>query len=144
MKDTGIGVPEQQKGIIFERFRQSSDLTSRFSEGAGLGLSISKAYVEMLGGKIWVESDYGKGSIFYFTLPYNAETEAKTVIKVVSSGIGADNHGKDLKILVVEDDEASKNLITTILKKFGKEFSQAGTGLRLWKLAATTLTLIWF
>jgi PAS domain S-box-containing protein len=129
VKDTGIGVSEQQKGIIFERFRQGSDLTSRFSEGAGLGLSISKAYVEMLGGKIWVESDYGKGSIFYFTLPYNAETEAKTVIKVVSSGLGANNHGKDLKILVVEDDEASKDLITTVLKKFGKEFLQAGTGL---------------
>ena len=80
VKDTGIGVSEQQKGIIFERFRQGSESLSRNYEGAGLGLSISKAYVELLGGKIWVD-DYsdsaisnipGKriGSIFCFTIPY--------------------------------------------------------------------------
>jgi PAS domain S-box-containing protein len=80
VKDTGTGVTPAQKDSIFERFRQGSESLSRNYEGAGLGLSISKAYVELLGGKIWVD-DYsdsaisdipGKiiGSIFYFTIPY--------------------------------------------------------------------------
>jgi signal transduction histidine kinase len=69
VKDTGIGIPHENMNIIFERFRQGSESYSRNYEGAGLGLSISKAYVEMLDGRIWVESEEGKGSKFYFTLP---------------------------------------------------------------------------
>jgi PAS domain S-box-containing protein len=72
VKDTGVGIPQNQQQIIFERFRQGSDSLTRRYEGSGLGLSISKSYVEMLGGKIWVESAEGKGSTFYFTIPYNA------------------------------------------------------------------------
>ena len=79
VKDTGIGIRQEQKEIIFERFRQGSESLTRNYEGAGLGLSISKAYVEMLGGKIWVESEVGKGSIFYFTIPYNTESEEKNI-----------------------------------------------------------------
>jgi signal transduction histidine kinase len=70
VKDTGVGIDSGQKELIFERFRQGTDLLSRKYEGAGLGLSISKAYVEMLGGKIWIESELGKGSTFYFTTPF--------------------------------------------------------------------------
>jgi PAS domain S-box-containing protein len=69
VKDTGTGILPEQKEFIFERFRQGSNSLTHSYEGAGLGLAISKAYVEMLGGKIWVESVYGKGSIFYFTIP---------------------------------------------------------------------------
>jgi hypothetical protein len=71
VRDTGIGIRPHLLNIIFERFRQGSDFLTRNYEGAGLGLSISKAYVEMLGGKIWAESEEKKGSIFYFTIPYN-------------------------------------------------------------------------
>ncbi|MDF1517942.1 MAG: ATP-binding protein [Lutibacter sp.] len=70
VKDSGVGIRQEQKTLIFERFRQGSESLSRNYEGAGLGLSISKAYVELLGGKIWVESEIGKGSTFYFTLPF--------------------------------------------------------------------------
>ena len=83
VKDTGIGIPENQKEIIFERFRQGSESYNRGYEGSGLGLSICKSYVEMLGGKIWVESEEGKGSIFYFTIPYNAVSEEKTQSKML-------------------------------------------------------------
>jgi signal transduction histidine kinase len=69
VKDTGIGVQADQKEFIFERFRQGNETLNKSFEGAGLGLSISKAFIEMLGGKIWVESEVGKGSTFYFTLP---------------------------------------------------------------------------
>ena len=78
VKDTGEGIRKDQKEIIFERFRQGSESLSRNYEGAGLGLTISKAFVEMLGGKIWVESNeeninLGKSgsTTFYFTIPYN-------------------------------------------------------------------------
>ena len=68
--DTGIGIEMKHHSAIFERFRQvEMDTTRRFG-GTGLGLTIAKAYVEVLGGKIWVESDISKGSTFYFTLPY--------------------------------------------------------------------------
>jgi len=71
VKDTGIGIPENKQQVIFEQFMQADVYNTRQFEGSGLGLSIAKAYVEMLGGKIWVESSEGKGSIFYFTIPCN-------------------------------------------------------------------------
>lgn len=70
VKDTGIGILPENMNIIFERFRQGNESNSRNYEGVGLGLSISKAYVEMLGGKIWAESRVGFGSTFYFSIPY--------------------------------------------------------------------------
>jgi signal transduction histidine kinase len=76
VSDTGIGISEEHHNKIFNRFYQAENNYSRIYEGAGLGLSISKAYVELLGGKIRVFSQPGKGSTFYFTLPYdNRESE---------------------------------------------------------------------
>ena len=69
VKDTGIGIPSDQKDFIFERFRQGSEYVAKNYEGAGLGLFLAKSYVELLGGKIWAESVEGKGSTFFFTIP---------------------------------------------------------------------------
>lgn len=71
VKDTGIGIPKERQDAIFERFIQADIVDKMARQGAGLGLAISKAYVEMLGGKIWVESEEGVGSLFSFTLPMN-------------------------------------------------------------------------
>ena len=68
VKDTGLGIPKDKQQAIFDRFIQANLSDKRAFEGAGLGLSISKAYVELLGGKLWVESEEGKGSTFY--LPF--------------------------------------------------------------------------
>jgi len=70
VKDTGIGITKESQSVIFERFRQADESTTRHFGGTGLGLAISQAYVEMMGGKIWVESEEGKGSTFYFTIKY--------------------------------------------------------------------------
>jgi len=70
VKDTGIGILPENIKFIFDRFRQGSESNTRSYEGAGLGLSISKAYVEMLGGRIWVKSEIKRGSTFYFAIPY--------------------------------------------------------------------------
>jgi two-component system sensor histidine kinase/response regulator len=68
VEDTGIGLKPEDKEIIFERFRQVELTNNRQYDGAGLGLSISRSLVELMGGDLWVESVEGKGSTFYFTI----------------------------------------------------------------------------
>ena len=74
VKDTGIGIDREKQSIIFERFRQVDDSTNRKYGGTGLGLAICKGLVSLLGGKIWVESNPGSGSVFYFSLNYKPIT----------------------------------------------------------------------
>ncbi len=127
VKDTGLGVRNKQKEFIFERFRQGSESLSRNYEGAGLGLSISKAYVEMLGGQIWVESEEGKGSTFYFTLPYIQKSKKTMNDSEIISDV-KEIQMKKIQILIAEDDEASEKLMTATLKKFSKEILKAVNG----------------
>ena len=131
VKDTGLGISDSQKKIIFERFRQANDTISRTHEGSGLGLAISKAYVEILGGNIWVESKEGKGSSFYFTLPFHTEYEVteKKVVEQEKSYSKEENKIKNLKVLIVEDDAISKLLITIAVKPFSREIIRVSTGI---------------
>jgi signal transduction histidine kinase len=69
VKDTGIGISKDQQKLVFERFRQISTDSTKIIEGSGLGLSIAKAYAELLGGKIWMKSKEGVGSQFWFIIP---------------------------------------------------------------------------
>ena len=127
VKDTGIGIPKDRQGAIFERFIQADISNEWTQQGAGLGLSITKAYIEMLDGKIWVESLMGVGSTFYFTLPYN---EVLTKETAVQHFVPSDNTDliRKLKILIAEDDKVSEMLIDKTLKTFGKEIIKARTG----------------
>ncbi len=70
VSDTGMGIPEEKFDMIFARFQQADDSISRKFGGTGLGLPISKAYVELMGGRIWLKSEVGKGTKFFFTIPY--------------------------------------------------------------------------
>jgi PAS domain S-box-containing protein len=130
VKDSGMGISDSQKKIIFERFRQANDTISRTHEGSGLGLAISKAYVEKLGGNIWVESKEGIGSTFYFTIPFLSENEQKDKIiaKKTIESTKEENKINDLKVLIVEDDAISKLLITIAVKPFSKEILKVSTG----------------
>jgi len=129
VQDTGVGIRQDQQNIIFERFRQASESLSRGYEGAGLGLAISKAYVEMLGGKIWVESELGKGSIFYFSIPYNQQlNNIATPVTDVFNGQEMLNISK-LKILIAEDDEVSYLLLTKLTGSFGRKVLKVKSGL---------------
>ena len=129
VKDTGVGIKPEHKQIIFERFRQSNDSLNRNYEGAGLGLAISKAYVEMLGGRIWVESVEGKGSTFYFTIPVNTEPEERIVVENIIKADVEESQMKKLKILIVEDEEVNLKLITVTVKKFCNKILKAKTGI---------------
>jgi signal transduction histidine kinase len=78
VKDSGIGIPKKKQELVFDRFSQVKDPVTSGYEGSGLGLSISKAYVEMLGGNIWLESVEGKGTTFYFTISNNHQNITNT------------------------------------------------------------------
>jgi PAS domain S-box-containing protein len=112
VKDTGIGISESEAKVIFDRFRQVSSSYSKIYGGTGLGLSISKGLVEKLGGKIWVQSELEKGSIFYFSLPYKPgillEKPAETDYSKTYNWMGK-------TLLIAEDEEANYNLLATIL-----------------------------
>jgi PAS domain S-box-containing protein len=130
VKDTGIGISEEKKHVIFDRFRQGSESLSRNYEGAGLGLSIAKAFVEILGGKLWVESESGTGSTFYFTIPYNNETKIELETEqFLTKDITIQPLKRNLKILIVEDDEISELYIKKIIKAAGNEVYCARTGM---------------
>jgi PAS domain S-box-containing protein len=77
VKDTGIGIPIEQQSAVFERFIQVDIENIQARQGAGLGLAISKAFVQLLGGEIWLESQEGIGSAFYFSLPLDAKNKGK-------------------------------------------------------------------
>jgi CheY-like chemotaxis protein len=127
VRDTGIGVRPGQQEMIFERFRQGSESLSRNYEGAGLGLAISKAYVEMLGGKIWVESELGKGSTFYFFLPIQSKNPSCD-LNYLPTNIDEESGVKNLKILIAEDDPFSAMLLRKALEQYGKNIYVARTG----------------
>ena len=128
VKDHGIGIPENRKQVVFNRFVQADDYETRQYEGIGLGLSICKAYVEMLGGKIRAESEEGKGSQFYFTIPYKpAEKEINKSIDSESKAI-SHRQTKKLKILIAEDEDAADLYLSILLKDIDKEILHAKTG----------------
>lgn len=129
VKDSGIGIDSTRQKAIFERFIQA-DITDKHAyQGAGLGLSISKAYVEMLGGKLWAESEIGIGSTFYFTIPYTTEQKETVAYTNGIPNSEMEIQVKNLKILTVDDDETSDLLIRLILEEFSSEILHAKNGL---------------
>lgn len=115
VSDTGIGINTQVRELIFERFRQGDLSYTKMHEGAGLGLSISKGFVELLKGRIWLESNEGKGSTFYFTIPYNRLSDTSTPYKKQPQYVSKNLSNKTF--LIVEDDDVNYLLIKRIIVK---------------------------
>jgi len=121
VKDTGIGIPHEKHNIIFERFRQVDENIARNYGGTGLGLSIAKTYVELLGGKIWLESETedlttGKagGSTFFFTIPYNPINK-KAVKSIIGEAQEKFSFKEEKTILIAEDEYVNYYLFEELL-----------------------------
>lgn len=128
VQDTGIGIAKGRQQAIFERFVQADIEDIQARQGAGLGLAITKSYVELLGGEIWLESELGKGSRFNFSLPYQKiikETQSDTMERTDNPKVPDE---LNLNILIVEDDEISEALLCITIKDFCKDPLIARTG----------------
>jgi len=126
VKDTGIGIPCEQQKHIFERFRQVDDSTSRAYEGTGLGLTISKNLVELMGGEMWVKSKEAEGSVFFFTLPFDNKISEQTGIEKEAFQVTSDK--KNRTLLIIEDDPASCEYMKEILEAKGFNTITSQTG----------------
>ena len=126
VSDTGIGIPEEKQQAVFDRFIQVDAGLSRKHGGTGLGLSIVKGLVQLLNGKIWLESEPGKGSTFFFTIPiasmeiYSQETNLNQSKKITEIS--------DLSILIVEDDPFNAEYLNEILNSHGNIIYKAVYG----------------
>jgi signal transduction histidine kinase len=127
VKDSGTGIPDEDQDKIFERFTKFNYLNKN-SEGTGIGLSIVEKLVHLLNGEIWLKSTWGKGSAFFFTLPFDKATsthippiEEKTITSTAKI-----NDNKS--ILIVEDDEINALLLKEIIKHHFTNFEQVSNG----------------
>jgi CheY-like chemotaxis protein len=134
VSDTGIGMSAEQKGRLFQAFTQADASTTRNYGGTGLGLTISKHFVTMLGGSIEVESEPGKGSEFTIVLP-DAQAQAAPVLAGQRLTARAFPPGDDIKLLVVDDDESVHHLLTATLEKEGYRLLHAYDGAEAIELA---------
>jgi CheY-like chemotaxis protein len=126
--DTGIGIREGDQENVFNRFMQSK--TDRISDGTGLGLSICKGLLDLMGGKIWIDSDIGKGSVFYFTIPL-VKDKIIDENKTISKDENNENSFNGKLIYIAEDDMSSFLLIQEILLNTGAEIVHSQNGLEL-------------
>ena len=121
VEDTGTGIQEDMLPFLFQKFSQLDSSPSRKFGGTGLGLAISKSLVELMGGKIGVQSEYGKGSIFWFTLPLQIDTSALSEFAPVPELNG-------IHALVVDDVELNRNLLSEYLAGWGLRCEHAPSG----------------
>jgi PAS domain S-box-containing protein len=147
VRDTGIGIPLEKQKAIFEAFAQADSSTSRQFGGTGLGLTISAHLVEMMGGRIWVESQPGEGSRFHFTVqvglvsnPARAFASEESVATDLglqdtgdtqpepTAGCNECAEGAKLRVLVAEDNPVNQMLVVRLLEKQGHSVFVAGTG----------------
>ena len=115
ISDTGIGIPGEKLGAVFERFTQADSSTTRRYGGSGLGLTISKRLVELMGGRIWVESGVGKGSVFSFAVPFEIWAGAKRHT-AVAAGTGPEPPLAALHVLLVEDSPDNRTITMAYLQ----------------------------
>lgn len=125
VSDTGIGIADQVKDRLFDAFLQAEDSTSRRYGGTGLGLAICERLVRGMGGDIGLESEPGKGSLFWFTLPFKMGAKPAEPLELDKAG----THSlPSLKILIAEDIETNRFVARSMLEKMGHEVLEARDG----------------
>jgi len=129
VKDTGIGISKENQALIFDRFRQLDITPTRKYGGMGIGLSIVKAFVEKIGGKIWVKSKENIGSTFYFSIPYKT-TKPENIHQdsIIKNQASVKYNWENKKILIADDISFNRFLLKEILKKTYAEILNASNG----------------
>ena len=122
VSDTGIGIPQDKMGLLFQSFSQADASTTRKYGGTGLGLAISKGLVELMGGKIGVESEEGKGTTFWFTIELKKQAKDSDAETVVSADI------LHKRILVVDDNQTNREILRVQLQYWGCVVEEVSNG----------------
>jgi two-component system sensor histidine kinase/response regulator len=131
VRDTGIGISKEKLKVVFDSFTQADSSTSRKYGGTGLGLTISSRLAEMMGGRIWAESEPGKGSIFHFTAHFWLQDQKPQVKEP-----GPDAEIKDMPVLVVDDNETHRKILEEMLSSWGMKPTLVDNG----EIALATLS----
>ena len=144
IEDHGIGIPPDKRHAIFEPFRQLEDGLARNSGGVGLGLTITKRLVRLMGGRIWAESELGQGSRFYFTANFQHAMQTSAQKPWIAGPIETlERMETRPQVLLVEDNKVNQLLVSRLLEKRGYHCLVAGNG---WEalsiLAATSVNLV--
>ena len=124
VKDTGVGIPKEKQNAIFDSFRQADSSTTRKFGGTGLGLSISKRLVELMGGKMWVESEEGKGSEFFFTVRFKIQKTKKSRTFIEPSEVDV----RGISTLIVDDNATNRLILKEILTAWDADVTEASGG----------------
>lgn len=135
--DTGIGITEDGKSKLFKEFSQTDSSTTRKYGGTGLGLAISKNLARLMGGEIGVESEYGKGSEFWFRLPYHFKSTEKPVQNEQKESTITKNM-QEIKILYAEDNIVNQKVTTMLLQRMGLSCDIANNGLEACQMVEKT------
>jgi signal transduction histidine kinase/ActR/RegA family two-component response regulator len=125
--DTGIGVPRERQAAIFDAFTQADGSTARSYGGTGLGLTISRRLVDMMGGRLWLSSEPGRGSTFHFTVKVGVRAAA-VLPEAPAPPPGADTVPASLRILLAEDNRVNQFLAVRLLEKAGHQVETASNG----------------
>lgn len=133
VEDTGIGIDAEKQSEIFNDFTQADQAIQRHFGGTGLGLSISKKIVELQGGRIWMESEPGKGSVFSFRIPYRKAKEAEYPVRdtINHTAVG---QLKGKKLLVADDDKMIPVVLAPLFNQWGIEYTICHSSVEAWQL----------
>ncbi|MGA8224458.1 MAG: two-component regulator propeller domain-containing protein [Candidatus Acidiferrales bacterium] len=123
VSDTGVGIAAEKQGAIFGAFEQADDSTTRKFGGTGLGLAISWRLVEMMGGRVWVESELGKGSTFHFTARLGLQREASPTGSLMDV-----EKLRNLRVLIVDDNATNRRVLTGMLNHWDMKPTQVSGG----------------
>jgi two-component system, sensor histidine kinase and response regulator len=122
VQDTGVGIPTEKQSMIFEAFTQADSSTTRKYGGTGLGLAISTQLVALMGGRLWVESQPGRGSTFHFTIQLRVGHDSETRITRIPPKL------YDMAALVVDNNATSRRILEEVLRRWGMRPTTASGG----------------